>query len=79
MVGVERLVPGRLTVDGTRVRIEQQLVRIGARALVGGEGPVHAIAVTLAGRDVGDVAVPAERGLLGQDDALFLAVVVEEA
>ena len=40
---------------------------------------MDAVAVALTGADAGKVAVPAERGLLGQGDALFLAVLVEQA
>src|SRR6185312_270256 len=78
VVRVERLVPARPPVDGAGVGIEQQLVRVAAVALVGRPGAVHAITVALPRADAGHVAVPRERGLLGQRDALLTAVVVEE-
>ena len=54
--------------DRLRVRVDQQLRRVEARARLGLVRPVHAVAVALAGPDAGQVAVPVERGALGQLD-----------
>ena len=62
--------------DGLGVGIEDDLV--GVEAVPGGGlvGPVHAVAVELAGLHVGQVGVPDEVGLLGHADACRLARVL---
>ena len=57
------------------------MLAIEAVAVLGLVGPVHAIAVELAGRDVVQIAVPDVFGALGQFDALELAaaLAVEQA
>ena len=79
LVGEHRLAPGDVAVDRLGVRVEQQLGRVAA--LPGGRvvGPVHPVAVALAGADAGQVAVPDEPVHLAQVDPALVAVVVEQA
>ncbi len=72
------LVPVPLAVNRLRIGIEQQLGGIGPRAALRRPGPVHPKAVALPRLHVGQIAVPAERRSLGQVDAHFGALVVEE-
>jgi hypothetical protein len=65
--------------DRLGVRIDEQLVRVEAVALVGRVGAVDAEAVALPGPDAGQVAVPLQDGALGERDALLVVVVVEQA
>src|SRR4029078_2112101 len=67
--------------DRFRVRIEQQLLRIEAMALLRLIRTVHAIAVELAGPRFGQVAMTDVIGLLAQRDALQLAppAIIEQA
>ena len=55
-------------VDRLRVRVQQQLGGVEAMAALRVVGPVDAVAVALAGVHAGQVAVPVERGALGQLD-----------
>ena len=79
VVAEDRRVPVDLAVDGLRVRVEQQLVRVAALALGGVVGAVHAEAVALTGVDAGQEGVPDVAVHLGEADALLVALVVEEA
>ena len=64
---------------GACVRIEQQLVGVEAVAVLGLVGAVDAVAVELAGADVGHIAVEDLVGIFGQRDPLdFLAAVLVE-
>ena len=73
------LVPDHRPVHGLGVRVDQQLVRVAAQALGGGVGPVHPVAVALAGLDAGQVAVPDEPVHLGEPDPGLLAPLAEQA
>ena len=55
--------------DRLRVRVDQELRRVEAVALLGRPGAVDAVAVALPGPDPGQVAVPVERRPLGQLEA----------
>ena len=79
LVAEQRRVPVHLPVDGLRVRVEQQLVRVGPLPGARVVRAVHAVAVPLAGADVGQVAVPDEPVHLGQVDHGLPAGVVEQA
>ena len=68
VVGEAGRVPVDLAVDGLGVRVEQQLGRVAPQALVRLPRPVHAVAVALAGPDVGQVGVPAVAVDLGERD-----------
>ena len=74
---------GRIPVDPALDRlgvgVEQQLGRVAAVPVVGLVRAVDPEAVALAGPDIGQVAVPAQRGDLGEGDALLVALVVEQA
>ena len=59
-VAVDGGMPLHLACDRARVRVEQELRRVAADAVSGCPRPVHAEAVVLAGREVGDVALPDE-------------------
>src|SRR5262249_47634807 len=59
--------------EAPRIGIEQELVGIETVAALGRIGPVHAIAVKLAGRDIIEIAVPDVLGALREFDALELA------
>src|SRR4029079_1785453 len=76
-----RIAPRERADDRLRVRIEQQLLRIEAMALLRLIRTVHAIAVELAGPRFGQVAMPDLIGLLAQRDALQLAppAIIEQA
>ena len=78
-VAEHRRVPVDLALDRLGVGVEQQLGRVAAMA--GGRlvGAVDPEAVALARAHVGQVAVPAEGGHLGERDALLGSVVVEQA
>src|SRR5207302_5517441 len=77
VVRVDRLVPFRVTLDGARVRIEQQLGGIGAQALLRLPGAMDSIAVALAGIHADQVPVPDEPGALREIDEALVAVAVE--
>ena len=66
VVAEQRLFPMEMPVNGLRIRVEQQLVGIAARARRGLVRPVHPIAVAPARLGVGQVAVPDEAVDLGQ-------------
>ena len=70
--------PRHLAFDRLGVRIEQQLVRIAAHAASRIPRAVHAKAISLAGCQAGDIAVPAEGPRLGQVHPPLVAGVVEE-
>ena len=74
-----RFVPRHLPLDGARVWIEQQLGRVAALPFGRRPRSMHAIAVALAGPDVGKVAVPAVAVHLRQVDVRLAALVVEQA
>ncbi len=78
-VGVQRLVPVDLPVDGLGVRVEQQLGGVAPVAAGGVVRAVDAEAVALPGHDPGQVAVPDQGLALGQVVTGLLAVVVEQA
>src|SRR5207248_931482 len=63
-------------VDRLRVRVDQQLRRVEAPALLGCVGTVDPVRVTRARTGAGDVAVPVERGPLRHPDALLAAAVL---
>jgi hypothetical protein len=69
-----RVAPLHAPDDAARIGVDQQLVRIEAVPLLRLVGPVHAIAVELAGAQLRQVAVPDEIGALAQRDALHLAL-----
>ena len=79
VVAEQRLVPLEVAVDGFRVRVDQQLVRVapvpGGRVV----GPVHPVAVALTGFDGRQKAVPDEAVHLVQRHPGLGAVGVEEA
>ena len=68
-VGEDGLVPAQVALDGLGIGIEQQLGGVAALSLLGRPRAVHAVAVALAGRRAGDVAVPHEAGRLRQVEA----------
>ena len=68
-VPVHGRVRGEPAVDRSRVRVEQQLGRVVAQPVARPVGPVHAVAVAVAGADPGQVAVPDVVRRLGQWDA----------
>ena len=76
-----RVAPCELAGELLAVGIDQQLVGIEPVAGLGFIGPVHAIAVELAGRDVREIDMPDVVGPLRHGDALGLApsLAVEEA
>ncbi len=67
------------TRHSTAPRIEQDLVRIGAEAVAWTPRPVRAIAVSPAGADLGDRAVPDAECAVGQIDTVFATVIVDQA
>ena len=71
-IGQMRVGPGELAAEPLAIGVNQKLVRIEAVAGFGIVGPVHAIAVELAGLRVGQVAVPDILGALRQRDAVDL-------
>ncbi len=79
LVAEHRLVPGDVADRGLGVGVEQELGRVAAQPLRGVVGAVDAVAVALAGLQVGQVAVPHERVDLEHRDPGLLARVVEEA
>ena len=74
-----RRLPAHVTLDGLRVRIDQELRRIAALPVRGVPRAVHAVAVPLSRHDRGQVAVPDEAGRLREVHAHLVVVVVEEA
>ena len=68
-VAAHRVVPAHRAVDRLGVRIDQQLGRIEAVARRRLPGAMHAIAVELAGPDLGQVGVPDLVGALDEADA----------
>ena len=66
-------------IDRLRVRVDQELRRVEAPAGLRIVGAVDAVAVTLAGADPREVAVPVERGALAELDAFLDAALAEEA
>ena len=68
LVGKQRRVPAQPALDGLAVGVQQQLGRVAAVAAGRVIGPVHPVAVALAGADAGQVAVPDEAVDLGQLD-----------
>ena len=79
VVAEQRLVPVEDAVDCLGVGVQQQLVRVATVAGFGVVGPVHAVAVALAGLDVGQEAVPDERVHLRQGDPGLGVIRVEKA
>ena len=79
VVAEQRLVPLEVAVDGLRVRVHQELVRVAAVPPGRIVWAVHPVAVALAGFDVGDEAVPDEAVDLGQRHPGLGAVGVEQA
>ena len=79
----QRLMPADLAIHRLPVRVEQQLRRVTPVAPGGFVRAVHAVAVPLAGPDVGQVPVPHEPVHLGQLDPVLGpgpgAVTVEQA
>ena len=71
LVVEQRVVPVDVPFDGLRVRVEQQLGAVAAPPARRIVGSVHAIAVTLARCDAGQVAVPDEVVDFGQLDLRF--------
>src|SRR5579884_534416 len=76
-----RVAPCELPGQSLAVGVDQELVRIEAVAGPGLIGPMDAVAVELAGRDLGKIDVPHVVGALGHGDALrfTFAVAVEQA
>ena len=79
VVGEHGRSPLDLAGDGTRVRVEQQLRRVAAVALVRRPRAVDAEAVALAGAHPRHVAVPAMTGRFREVDVGLVALVVEQA
>ena len=79
VVAEDRRVPLDLAVGGLGVGVEQQLRRVAAEPLLGLVGPVHAVAVALAGLHVRQVAVPDVGVDLADLDPLLVALGVEQA
>ena len=75
---VPALLPHR-PLDRLRIRVDQQLVRVEAVARSRLVGAVDAIPVALPGTDAAHVAVPVERGALGQLDPRLAVGLVEQA
>ena len=67
-VGVQRLMPAQLALDGLAVRVEQELRRIAPVPQFRLVGTVYPVAVPLAGPDSRQVAMPDEAIHLGQRD-----------
>ncbi len=78
-VGEARWRPVDAAFERLGVGIDQQLARVAAVAVLRLVGPVHPVAVALAGRDPGQVGVPDQRVALGHRDPGLAAVVVEQA
>ena len=78
-VAVHRVTPAELARDRRRIRVEQQLRRVAAQALVRRPLPVHPVRVSLAGADARDVAVMHECRDLGQGQPRLGAARVEQA
>src|SRR5262249_7078469 len=78
-VGIGRLVPLRVALDGTGVGVDEQLGWVAAQSLRGFPGPVNAVAIALAGVDPRQVAVPDVAGALREWKPLLVAGAVEEA
>ena len=76
VVGEAGLVPVDLAVDRLGVRVEQELGRVAPQPLVRVPRSVDAVAVALAGADVGEVGVPAVAVDLGQLDPHLGAIAV---
>jgi len=79
LVSKHRIRPFDFAFDGSRVRVEQQLGRIEEEALGRAPRAVDAVAVPLAGTNVGDVAVMRERGYLFEPNAPLGVLSIEEA
>jgi hypothetical protein len=81
-VAEKRIVPRDLAANRLRVGVEEQLVRVEAQAAFRFVGSMDAVAVELAGADVGKVDVPDARGAFAQADGFRFGGVlrlVEEA
>ena len=76
-----RIAPHQPSGEPLGIGIEQQLVGVEAVAVLRRIGPVDAIAIELAGRDVVEIAVPDVLGAFRQLDPLELAaaLTVEQA
>ena len=74
LIAEEGVVPLQLTHQGLGVRVEEQLVRIEAMALLRRVFPVHPIAIYGAGPRIRQITVPNLVGVLRQRDALELAL-----
>ena len=71
--------PQHGALDRLRVRVDQQLVRVEAMPLLRRPPPVDAVAVPLPRPDPRQVAVPVERGALGERVTRLTVGLVEEA
>ena len=78
-IAEERVVPAHGSVQSLGVRVDEQLCRVEAVPVMRRIGPVHAVAVALAGARIGQVAVPDELAALGEAHALLVSGLVEEA
>ena len=78
-VAEDRRVGHQPAADGSRVRIEQQLLHVEPQALLGSPRAVDPVAVALAGPDAGHRAVPDAERALRQPVPGLDAVVVDEA
>jgi hypothetical protein len=76
-MGEQRLVPLHLTLDGPCIGIEQQLGGVTAVPFLRLPRPVDAKAITLAGSEIGQIAVPAKTGYLRQIVSCFVTLFVE--
>ncbi len=79
LVREERLIPVELARGRLRVRVEQHLVGVAAQTVLGVVRPRDAVAVPLARLDLRQVRVPHVRVDVAQGDALFGAVLGEQA
>jgi len=79
VVAEQRLAPVDVAVGGLGVRIQQQFVGIAAQPGIGIVGSVDAVAVALAGVDLGQVAMPDVRIDLCEFHPGLVAVGIEKA
>src|SRR6266566_2733375 len=79
MVGEQRLVPADLAVHRFGIRVDQQFCRVAAVPTTRVVGAVHAVAVTRAWSDAGQVAVPDEAVNLCEFDPRLVILSIEQA
>ena len=79
VVGVQRLAEREVTVEGLAVGIEQELAGIAPVSGRRAPGPVYPVSVALARGHRGQIAVPDEAVDLVELDAVFAAVLADQA